>query len=321
MNHDQIETSYSPAYLKSEFLSYLEDDALTRPDAGRCIRGPWESALQVDVDFESSPPAKPTHEPSLSHLQEVLRYGEKSLRSSQLATKVFGITELLEAILLAASIPRPNEQGKPMSWLYPLQRVNKSFAATIEGSLKLKQSMWLAQSDGDSGKDWALDNQPLGWLFKGVGIRDDITCTGRREGRRATGFTADYTIKVQIRDYRVQTLLARLKTSPLGASYGRSTWRTMHTCKWHVPPTIRFEFQYVADTAYDTLVPLRRHDRIHWVLDERKTLGDVYDVFKQMLQTYDDYRARRDEIESIRARDDKQREDALQQALRRITGN
>ncbi|KXT00163.1 hypothetical protein AC578_3294 [Pseudocercospora eumusae] len=261
-------------------------------------------------------------EASFSHLLDATRMRRKTFRSSQLATRVFGIAELCEAILLAAYNGHVLPQSEPARWLFTVKRVNKSVAATIAGSPRLKQLMWLTRSDGDSGRDWDLETQPLGWLLKSAGVWEEITCTGRREGRRSTGFTADYTIRLQIRDYRVQLLLSLLKTvEALGAQCSQTSWRSMQTCKWHIAPTIRFEFQYISGTAYDTIIPLRRHDRNHWLMDDRKTLGDVYDVLKQMLQTYDDYRAMIDDVETIRAREDKQREDRLQAALRRICGN
>nr|OQO30246.1 hypothetical protein B0A51_01794 [Rachicladosporium sp. CCFEE 5018] len=168
---------------------------------------------------------------------------ESYLKSCKPAQKVFGITELTEAILL---------KGLTMQKLYQLKRVNRFFKTTIECSVQLRKVMFL-ESHGEenhpnpraftSFNPLLLHPQGLGKVRKHC--HDDpvpsnemnaeiyLAYTPIPEFGRSTGGPSTYVGRFQMSGDCVENQLAGLDNSSEECSV--QSWKRTRVSAWSMP--------------------------------------------------------------------------------------
>ncbi|PIA92069.1 hypothetical protein CB0940_09221 [Cercospora beticola] len=239
------------------------------------------------------------------------------------ATKVFGTTELLEQILLLTAqdrisgpnyLPlshRPAGTLDPRPHFFLLQRVNKDFYGTINGSIKLKRLMFLAPHKNHHLQALTADlrlalpyHEPIFWLLhkiKDKSITEDLLDWDLLpywlpQAELDSGIPRP-TILMHGSDYspvkgRFEEVLAAL---PQGWLNPEASWRKIKVCNAveAVPLTLTIE-----QDSWRTALP-EDISRIYvpCLLQGEDTLGYLFDLFHELFQERHKRRAATLEIE------------------------
>lgn len=239
------------------------------------------------------------------------------------AANVFGITELLERILLFTAqdetfgpnyLPlshRPAGTLDPRPHFFLLQRVNKDFYGTINGSIKLKRLMFLAPHKNDYLQALTADlrlalpyHEPIFWLLHKIKHKSitedlldwDLLPYWLPQAELDPGIPRP-TILMHGSDYspvqgRFEEVLAAL---PQGWLNPGASWRKIKVCNAveAVPLTLTIE-----QDSWRTALP-EDISRIYvpCLLQGDDTLGYLFDLFHELFQERDKRRAATLEIE------------------------
>ncbi|CAK1366372.1 unnamed protein product [Cercospora beticola] len=256
-----------------------------------------------------------------------------SCRDGDAAMKVFAVPELLEHILYLAVISQQAEDrvrekqdrhdlcvlkmwpmpgcgdvSKGGICLFRIQRVNKTFRDTIQGSTKLKQLIYLAPRDNAKLKDEAdLEegrlalHKPLTAFLWGINFRTKKELLDLDAHKDAEeGVEALVTV---LRD----SIFSRRSTTPYKKIFGKcpkkwrraqASWRKIKVCNARVPVPVRVVVQG-EETWPDHALPM---GDIVWDLDEEATLEHVFDLLSEFLKAVEDLRHGKDLHERSRAK-------------------
>ncbi|KAF2206815.1 hypothetical protein CERZMDRAFT_89006 [Cercospora zeae-maydis SCOH1-5] len=250
----------------------------------------------------------------------IITRSKKREADSDAAMRVFGVGELLEQILLLAAVDQISNDGnttkmlkfKPMPGsakeseggicLYQLQRVNKDFWATINGSTNLKRLVYLAPSPtkdlqtAASPDSVLLFHQPL-FVLLGVlqrGLSKHITPKHWLSGQttaeaEATRMTIRLGTICQSGLSLYQSATSRL---PPGWWNAEARWRQIKVCNVDEPVSCTLRILY-----FEALEGEEVNLEASWEVKSHQTLGYVFDQLCKLLRLVDD---RRPAVRSIR---------------------
>ncbi|PIA92061.1 hypothetical protein CB0940_09229 [Cercospora beticola] len=192
--------------------------------------------------------------------------------------------------------------------LFRIQRVNKTFRDTIQGSTKLKQLIYLAPRDNAKLKDEAdLEegrlalHKPLTAFLWGINFRTKKELLDLDAHKDAEeGVEALVTV---LRD----SICSGRSTTPYKKIFGKcpkkwrraqASWRKIKVCNARVPVPVRVVVQG-EETWPDHALPM---GDIVWDLDEEATLEHVFDLLSEFLKAVEDLRHGKDLHERSRAK-------------------
>lgn len=201
-------------------------------------------------------------------------------------SRVLGVTELLESIFKFLPFPLPH--GSPLTKtyvmspqaLFKVQRVNRKFKDTIEGSLALKRLMFLnpVAHDGVFGSEahGAEDRDPMKWFAKWASIA-------------GLGLTLRH--QTEFHDAGIQpywSLSVINQSSPELWQRKEASWRRMRiSCEstsGHINVSFGARWRYC--TKGTVTFPLSKWFGIRYVESRRfaksDALGDVFDTFLEI---------------------------------------
>lgn len=227
------------------------------------------------------------------------------------ASRVFAVTELLEHVLLLAVTSQCEEAEDNMDWaelkmpgcgnvakgglcLFRIQRVNKTFRDIVQGSTKLKQTIYLAPRNDTSGilgedcqdGSWPAAYKPLEFMVSllGTDVEDGFldffglqqwtmgakTLVTKMNSRLADGTATPY-----------EQTIGKL---PKGWHNPEASWRSIKICTAKEPSAIHYAFW----TDFDENADAPPFDPI-WQLGKDATLGDVFELYSIVLEVFSDY--------------------------------
>lgn len=221
------------------------------------------------------------------------------------ATKVFGITELLERILLFTTYPHSKDTVKHSSdvmyhvhpdgqvslsrlRLFAMQGVSKDFCGTIRGSARLKRAMFLLPYKNDYLKSLPATHtlpyhEPIISLLEQIQVR-----SGERQlmswdigNDSRSGFP---TLAIQLRgghvDFEESYLQVAFDKIPPAWLSPEASWRQIKICNAvkAVPLTVKIENNsWILGT-----------DHLSWQLQGHDSLSYVFDLFRQLFEQIDE---------------------------------
>ncbi|GIZ47281.1 hypothetical protein CKM354_001037700 [Cercospora kikuchii] len=239
------------------------------------------------------------------------------------AMKVFAVPELLEHILIQAvvgqhtrdrelSARRDDEFGALKMWpmpgygnitkggvcLFRIQRVNKTFRNTIQGSTKLKQLIYLAPRDNADllnekhlGESYYPMHKPLVSLIRFFDENVDNGHTGlmdlMAEGDDINGVQI---MRIEL-NYSVSSSCATpyekvIGVLPKGWHNAEASWKKIKVC--NAKTLVPLEFVMQSDDSWeDEGLPF---NPINWPLDGSETLEQVFDLFTEVLDAVEGHK-------------------------------
>lgn len=228
--------------------------------------------------------------------------------SSNAASRVFGVPELLEHILLYYAHNDAANTGRthflePRSRLFVIQRTSRDFQGTVEGSKALRRLMYLEPVDFSKQRDAGAVHRhgPLGWLLERLGLYWPTKMDYKSDNSLVSEEACFELNDLNEFDF---TWLADQYFDPnfecCWSAWLRreSSWRKTRVCHSTVPSPVSLSMTYCSGSAReDDEAELHHHT---WTFQSEDTLGHVHDRFEtiarevaRMQEAYEKYKQSR----------------------------